>query len=188
MFTNTTVNDPRPGPVDTISLSPDERIVAADGKFLVTNWLYGQIHIWDVSAILNKAGLLSDIVDGTPRPAPKLKGTPPGFFVLIYYRPLFVQRNYRARKKKPTTSSFQRPKTHATQQHSGATRNTRSLSQLPPPTATTTASPHITIRVAGWRARFMVWVCCIPIQNADGQLTFSFCVLSVSSVVSLNSS
>lgn len=76
-------------------------------------------------------------------------------------------RNYHARKKKPDTSSSRPPKTHNThQQHSGATQNT-SLSQPLPPTTTT--NPHATIRVAGWRARFMVWVCCIPIQNTNGQ-------------------
>ncbi|KAG2041018.1 hypothetical protein BDR03DRAFT_947973 [Suillus americanus] len=76
-------------------------------------------------------------------------------------------RNYHARKKKPTTSSSRPPKTHPTQQHGGATQNTASSSQLPPPTAT--ASSHITIRVAGWRARFMVWLCCMPTENTDGQ-------------------
>ncbi|KAG1851720.1 hypothetical protein F4604DRAFT_1306876 [Suillus subluteus] len=72
-------------------------------------------------------------------------------------------RNYHARKKKSTTSSSRPPKTHPTQQHGGATQNTPSSSQLPPPTAT--ASSHVTIRVAGWRARFMVWLCCMPIEN-----------------------
>ncbi|KAG1816796.1 uncharacterized protein BJ212DRAFT_1480649 [Suillus subaureus] len=76
-------------------------------------------------------------------------------------------RNYHARKKKPATSSSRPPKTHPTQQHSGATQNIPSSSQLPPPTAT--ASPHTTIRVTGWRSRFMVWLCCIPIQNTGGQ-------------------
>ncbi|KAG1799553.1 quinon protein alcohol dehydrogenase-like superfamily [Suillus subaureus] len=105
--------------VDTISISPNERILAstkhlvetvrqwnletnqsiatplyhenpvncatfsADGKFLVTGCDDGDIHIWDVSAIIKEVGLPSNIADATPRPAPKIKGTrriPPGFF------------------------------------------------------------------------------------------------------------
>ncbi|KAG2029798.1 hypothetical protein BDR03DRAFT_1017955 [Suillus americanus] len=72
-------------------------------------------------------------------------------------------RNYHARKQKPATSSSRLPKTHTNQQHSGATQSTSSSSHLLPPTAST--SPHT--RVAGWRARFMVWVCCMPIQNTN---------------------
>ncbi|KAG2051114.1 WD40 repeat-like protein [Suillus hirtellus] len=83
-------------------------------------------------------------------------------------------RNYHARKK-PTASLSEPPKIHATQKPS------TSSSQLPPPTATTSilsastgsaeasgtpSRPHITC--TGWRARFMGWICCIPIQNADG--------------------
>ncbi|KAG2343876.1 WD40 repeat-like protein [Suillus weaverae] len=89
-------------------------------------------------------------------------------------------RNYHARKKKPTTSSSRPPNTRTTQQPSGAAQSTPSSSQLPPPTTTsilsavagttgasdTTSRPHIT--GAGWRARFVGWICCMPIQNADG--------------------
>ncbi|KAG1844224.1 WD40-repeat-containing domain protein [Suillus subluteus] len=103
---------------DTISISPNERILAstpyfdetaelwnletnqpigtplhhendvisatfsADGKFFVTS-CHEHLYIWDVSAIIKKAGLPFDIVDATPRPAPKMKGAPqipPGFF------------------------------------------------------------------------------------------------------------
>ncbi|KAG1807409.1 WD40-repeat-containing domain protein [Suillus variegatus] len=77
-------------------------------------------------------------------------------------------RNYHARNK-PTASSSRPPKIHATQS-----------SQLPPDTTTSTHSavtgtaeasgtplrPHITC--TGWRARFVGWLCCMPIQNADG--------------------
>ncbi|KAG2743124.1 WD40 repeat-like protein, partial [Suillus brevipes Sb2] len=226
---------------------------SADGKFLATSCTDGH-YTWDVSAILKDAGLLSDIVDATPRPVSKTKGArriPQGFFddalrdanlrtrlsqsrgphtnshptspphqrahsrFSFWHRsrphgatepdthprshplswtrsivsgmlrrqdrsdielqePPVVDvpytagkpRNYHARKKKPDTSSSRPPKTHNTQQHSGATQNTSS-SQPQPPTATTNS--YVTVRVAGWRARFMVWVCCIPIQNTNGQ-------------------
>ncbi|KAG2344605.1 hypothetical protein BDR05DRAFT_947293 [Suillus weaverae] len=90
-------------------------------------------------------------------------------------------RNYHARKKKQTTSSSRPLNAHTTQQPSGA-QSTPSSSQQPPPTTAasipsvivgtagttgTTLSPHITI--AGWRARFVGWLCCVPIQHADGQ-------------------
>ncbi|KAG2039153.1 hypothetical protein BDR03DRAFT_952998 [Suillus americanus] len=89
-------------------------------------------------------------------------------------------RNYHARKKKRAASSSRPPNTHATQQPSGAAQSTPPLSQQPPQTATTstlsavagttgtTSHPYITI-VSGWRARFMLWVCCVPIQHTGGQ-------------------
>ncbi|KAG2135351.1 WD40-repeat-containing domain protein [Suillus bovinus] len=58
-------------------------IFSADRKFLVTSCYDGYLYQWDVSAIVKEAGLPLDILDATPRPAPKLKGTPripPGFF------------------------------------------------------------------------------------------------------------
>ncbi|KAG1891548.1 uncharacterized protein F5891DRAFT_1197722 [Suillus fuscotomentosus] len=81
-------------------------------------------------------------------------------------------RNYRARKK-PTASSFRLPKIHTTQKPNA------SSSQLSPTTTISTLSavidtagasgipshPHIT--GAGWRARFVGWICCMPVQNAD---------------------
>ncbi|KAG2343916.1 hypothetical protein BDR05DRAFT_962565 [Suillus weaverae] len=91
-------------------------------------------------------------------------------------------RNYHARKKKPAASSSRPSNTHATQQSNTATQSTPSSSQQPPPTAAastpsavtgaagttgTLSRPHITI--AGWRARFVGWLCCIPIQNTNGQ-------------------
>ncbi|KAG2748777.1 WD40 repeat-like protein [Suillus brevipes Sb2] len=90
-------------------------------------------------------------------------------------------RNYHARKK-PTASSSQTCDTHTTRQHSMATQNTPSSLQLPPPIAaastlsavagsagaTGTPCPRITID-SGWRARFMLWFCCMPIQHTDGQ-------------------
>lgn len=85
--------------------------------------------------------------------------------VLIYYRPLFQQRKYHASKRKPAGNFSRPPKTHTIQQHDGAMQSTPSSSELPP----FTASPHIAIRVAGWRARSIVLICCMPIQNADGQ-------------------
>ncbi|KIK41947.1 hypothetical protein CY34DRAFT_805454 [Suillus luteus UH-Slu-Lm8-n1] len=90
-------------------------------------------------------------------------------------------RNYHARKKKPAASSSRPPNTHTTQHPSRAAESTPSSSQLPPPTNTTStpsaipgttvatgtvSRPHIT--VAGWRACFVAWICCMPIQNADG--------------------
>ncbi|KAG2051093.1 WD40 repeat-like protein [Suillus hirtellus] len=84
-------------------------------------------------------------------------------------------RNYHARKK-PTASSSGPPKTHATQKPSA------SSSQLPPPAATTSTLSAVTgtaeasgtpsrlhITCTRWRARFMGWICCMPIQNADHQ-------------------
>ncbi|KAG2078506.1 WD40 repeat-like protein [Suillus decipiens] len=118
-----TVLDVRHGMPDSLSFSPNERILAttsywdktaqlwntknnqpigtpihhenqvisatfsADGKFLVTSCDDDdgnvEIYIWDVSVIIKEAGLPSDIVDVTPRPALKIKGAtriPPGFF------------------------------------------------------------------------------------------------------------
>ncbi|KAG2744123.1 WD40 repeat-like protein [Suillus brevipes Sb2] len=57
---------------------------SADGKFLVTGCRDDHIYTWDVSAIVEGAGLPSDIMaDVTLRPAPKMTGArqlPPGFF------------------------------------------------------------------------------------------------------------
>jgi hypothetical protein len=55
---------------------------SADGKFLATSCTDGH-STRDVSAIITKAGLLSDIADVTPRPVPKMKDSrqiPAGFF------------------------------------------------------------------------------------------------------------
>ncbi|KIK38891.1 hypothetical protein CY34DRAFT_808920 [Suillus luteus UH-Slu-Lm8-n1] len=90
-------------------------------------------------------------------------------------------RNYHARKK-PAASSSRPCNTHTTQQHSMATQNTSSSLQLPPPTAATstlsavagsagatgTPRPRITID-SGWRTRFVLWFCCMPVQHTDGQ-------------------
>ncbi|KAG1816786.1 uncharacterized protein BJ212DRAFT_1299530 [Suillus subaureus] len=96
-------------------------------------------------------------------------------------------RNYHARKKKPAASSSRPLKTHTTQQPSAATQGALSSLQLPPPTAATTSTlsavagtagatgtgtssrPHITIRDSGWRARFILWICCVPIEKTDDQ-------------------
>ncbi|KAG2056621.1 hypothetical protein BDR06DRAFT_240986 [Suillus hirtellus] len=93
-------------------------------------------------------------------------------------------RNYHARKK-PSTSSSQPPKPPTTQQHHGGTTQSNvPSSQQPNTTATTsttnpavtgtaaaagTSHPDITIKGAGWRARFLLWVCCVTVQRADGQ-------------------
>ncbi|KIK33091.1 hypothetical protein CY34DRAFT_813848, partial [Suillus luteus UH-Slu-Lm8-n1] len=55
---------------------------SVDGKFLLTCCDDGHIYTWDASAIVKRAGLPSDILDVTPRLAPKIKGArvPPGFF------------------------------------------------------------------------------------------------------------
>ncbi|KIK32422.1 hypothetical protein CY34DRAFT_814310 [Suillus luteus UH-Slu-Lm8-n1] len=55
--------------------------LSVDGRFLLT-CCDDHIYTWDVSAIVKRAGLPSDTLDVTPRPAPKIKGTrvPPGFF------------------------------------------------------------------------------------------------------------
>ncbi|KAG2337778.1 YVTN repeat-like/Quino protein amine dehydrogenase [Suillus weaverae] len=92
-------------------------------------------------------------------------------------------RNYHARKKKPTTSSSRPPKTHTTQQPSAATQSTPSSSQQPPPTTAATSTPSAAVGTAGttgtvsrphitgggWRAHFVGWLCCVPIQNTNGQ-------------------
>ncbi|KAG2133817.1 WD40-repeat-containing domain protein [Suillus bovinus] len=81
-------------------------------------------------------------------------------------------RNYHARKKKkPVTDSSRHSNIHTTQQPNGAAQSTSTSSQLPPPTATagvmgTPSRPHITR--AGWCTRFVAWICCASIQNADG--------------------
>lgn len=46
---------------------------SADGKFLVTGCPNGHVYTWNISIIIKKAGILSDIVDATPQPAPKMK-------------------------------------------------------------------------------------------------------------------
>ncbi|KAG1790456.1 uncharacterized protein HD556DRAFT_1392119 [Suillus plorans] len=91
-------------------------------------------------------------------------------------------RNYHARKK-PSAKSSQPTKPPTTQQQSGtATQSNMSSSQQSPATATTSTTPtgvtgtagvagtshDITIRQAGWRARFLLWVCCVPTQPAGG--------------------
>lgn len=92
-----------------------------------------------------------------------------------------TQRNYHARKK-PSASSSQPTKPPAQQQSGGATQSNMSSSQQSPATATTSTTPtgvtgtagvagtshDITIRQAGWRARFLLWVCCVPTQPAGG--------------------
>ncbi|KAG2344838.1 WD40 repeat-like protein [Suillus weaverae] len=92
-------------------------------------------------------------------------------------------RNYHARKK-PSTSSSRPPKPPTTQQQNTATQSNLLSSQQPNATATSsttpppvtgtaaaagTSHPDITIKRAGWRARFLLWVCCVPTQRADGQ-------------------
>ncbi|KAG2133816.1 WD40-repeat-containing domain protein [Suillus bovinus] len=55
---------------------------SADGKFLVTS-CEDYLYTWDLSAIVKEAGLPLDILDTTPRPAPKSKDVPRiprGFF------------------------------------------------------------------------------------------------------------
>jgi WD40 repeat protein len=91
-------------------------------------------------------------------------------------------RNYHARKKKQAASSSRTPSTHTTQQPSGAAQSIPSSSQQPPSIAAASVSPAVTgavgttetlsrphIIVAGWRARLVGWLCCMPVQNADGQ-------------------
>jgi WD40 repeat protein len=56
---------------------------SADGRFLFTICINGYIYRWDLSAIVKEASLHLDIVNATPRPAPKMKGVPripAGFF------------------------------------------------------------------------------------------------------------
>lgn len=62
-------------------------IFSADGKFLITSCfticLDSHIYTWDVSTIVEEAGLLLDNVDVTSPPVLKIKGPPripPGFF------------------------------------------------------------------------------------------------------------
>lgn len=88
-------------------------------------------------------------------------------------------RNYHARKKRSASSS--RPtKPPTTQQKSGgATQSNLSSSQQQSATATTSTTPpvagaaaatgtshlDVTIKRAGWRARFLLWVCCVPNEH-----------------------
>jgi hypothetical protein len=36
-------------------------------------------------------------------------------------------------------------------------------------TETGVSRPHITTRDSGWRTRLILWICCMPVQNTDGQ-------------------
>ncbi|KAG1717347.1 hypothetical protein EDB19DRAFT_2048007 [Suillus lakei] len=85
-------------------------------------------------------------------------------------------RNYHARRKPATSSSRPSKIPHTTLQPNGAAQNTPSS---PPPTTTaatvsvsgatgTISRPRITVD-SGWRARFLLWVCCVPTQTTDGQ-------------------
>lgn len=88
-------------------------------------------------------------------------------------------RNYHARKKKLVTSSSRPPNNNTTHQSNAATQSIPSSSQQPPPTAAapaaagtagttgTTSRPHIS--GGGWHARFVGWLCCIPVQNTNSQ-------------------
>ncbi|KIK32146.1 hypothetical protein CY34DRAFT_814419 [Suillus luteus UH-Slu-Lm8-n1] len=72
-------------PIGTPLHHPDDvrsATFSVDGRFLLTCCDDDHISTWDVSAFVKQAGLPSNIVDVTPRPAPKLKGSriPPGFF------------------------------------------------------------------------------------------------------------
>jgi hypothetical protein len=73
------------------------------------------------------------------------------------------------------------PNPHTMQQHNGATQSNLASLQQPPAVAMTpttlpiitetpmasgtTSPPIIIVRRAGWRARFLLWVCCVPIHN-----------------------
>ncbi|KAG2741913.1 WD40 repeat-like protein [Suillus brevipes Sb2] len=227
---------------------------SVDAKFLVTCCNDDHIYTWDVSAIVKEAGLPSDILDVTPRPAPKIKGAriPAGFFddalreanlrirlsqshapptpthqrtfnpftsVLRPSNPhgatesatqsrsrpfswirhfsgilrrrdrsdIQLQevevpytagqpRNYHGGKgKKPVASSSRPSDPHTAQTHSAVFQSTPTA---PPATNTSTVSavagapgppsrPHNTVAV--WRARFVRWLCCAPIEHTDGQ-------------------
>ncbi|KIK44108.1 hypothetical protein CY34DRAFT_11278 [Suillus luteus UH-Slu-Lm8-n1] len=74
-------------PIGTSLHHPDyveSATFSADGKFLVTGCRDDHIYTWDVSVIVEGAGLPSDIMaDVTQRPAPKMTGArrlSPGFF------------------------------------------------------------------------------------------------------------
>ncbi|KAG1816731.1 uncharacterized protein BJ212DRAFT_1576922 [Suillus subaureus] len=233
-----------------------------DGKFLVTGCYDNDLYIWDVSAIVKEAGLLSDIVDATPQPASKLKGAPripPGFFddaqreanlptqshephnhatpvprqralsrffsFLRRFKPhretvpdtqsrshfLSWTRNlvsgiprrrdgsdiqlqevrvphtwakpryYHATGKKASSSS-RPPNTRTTQQTNVATQSMLPSSPQPSPTVTASTPPAIAgtlgtigapsyphVAIAGWRARFVGWLCFVPVQNINSQ-------------------
>ncbi|KAG1853174.1 hypothetical protein DFJ58DRAFT_789872, partial [Suillus subalutaceus] len=223
------------------------------------------LYIWDVSAIVDEAGVPSDIIDTPPRPAPKMKCAPripPGFFddalreanlrtrlsqshgphnrptpaprqrtlspfssfwhrskshgatehdTQSRSRPFSWTRNlafgilrrrdgsdielrevevpctagkpryYHARKKKPAASSSRATNAHTTQQPSGAAQSTSPSSQQSPSTTAASTFPAVTsaagttgtrshpyIPVAGWRVRFVGWLCCMPIQSTSG--------------------
>jgi hypothetical protein len=115
---------------------------------------------------------------------PYTAGKPVRFFCsfLFFATDSFTQRNYHARKK-PVASSSRPSNTHTLQQNSAATQSIPQSSQQSPPAAITSTlsavpgtatamgtnlRPRITID-PGWRARFMLWVCCMPIQHTDGQ-------------------
>ncbi|KAG2335625.1 hypothetical protein BDR05DRAFT_334100 [Suillus weaverae] len=84
----------------------------------------------------------------------------------------FSQRNYHARKM-PATSLSQPSNFYTTHKHSAVIQSTPSLSQQPRPAANTPGTMGVPSRpqntVAGWRARFVRWLNCVPIQHMDGQ-------------------
>ncbi|KAG2112913.1 hypothetical protein BD769DRAFT_1111018 [Suillus cothurnatus] len=92
-------------------------------------------------------------------------------------------RNYHARKKRAASLS-RPPNTHTTQQPNGAAQGTPSSSQQSSTSSTTTASissavtgaagttgtlSHPYINVTGWRVHFVGWLCCMTIQDTNGQ-------------------
>ncbi|KAG1816733.1 uncharacterized protein BJ212DRAFT_1299489 [Suillus subaureus] len=87
-------------------------------------------------------------------------------------------RNYHATGK----TAARPPNTHITQQTNTATQSTPPSSHQPPSIATAStvsaaagtpgkmgapSHPHVT--VAGWRARFVGWLCFVPVQNTNSQ-------------------
>ncbi|KAG2350259.1 hypothetical protein BDR05DRAFT_1054399 [Suillus weaverae] len=83
-------------------------------------------------------------------------------------------------RKKASASSTQPLNTHLTEQPStlAATQSAPPSPQLTLPIAATDSMrsagitgtlPHPNITIVGWRARFMVWVCCIHIQHTEDQ-------------------
>lgn len=131
------------------------RLASHNPLSLVRNLISGMLHRRDGSAIWL-----------SPVEVPLTAGKP---------------RNYHARKK-PSASSSQPPKPPTTQQQNGgASQSNLPSSQQPPVTATAsttpttatgtataarTSHPDITIKRAGRRARFLLWVCCVPAQQA----------------------
>lgn len=163
------------GPHNRSTPSPPQRILGSFPSF----WHHPKPHSTakrDTQPRSHPLSWTRNLVSGIVRRQDTSKQEPP--VVEVPYT-AGKPRNYHARKKLATSLS-RPPKIYTTQKPSAEIKGARSSSQLPPPTSTastlaavtstagvmgTPSHPYIT--GVGWRARFVGWICCMPIQNTD---------------------